>query len=403
MLDDYHFYGSGHKPDKSKMILNDISYDNQGNFELKYLIEKEIPIASQFGDTNTKKIQTNIKTFKFSVLSKVKEEIEKIINKFDQNVDLSEIDVPNKIFPSDVKTNDKIDFKFKDFFNNDWLSVFEIKIKEIIPNDKDGYFICKYEINSKQFPELKKVFEAKSGNKNLYDKKQVKTNVKFKKDLWEELTNPNNTYEEFNQKRNSFFEEISSNPNSDIAIQNLKKLFELSLDKKFNDSRIKYVDGIFKLQTKMIIGKETNGDYKYEYVDVLNLNIESIKEKIKDSIYKYRHYTIMEKVFKDNDIISILNDPSFHEIKPDLSKIKNEIAKWKNDFYNNFLEQGYTISDEWLGGQFNFKLSQVLNIIEVDKLYSEIFTKVGNIDYSKRAEISELIKNRYTKNDPWIH
>ena len=77
----------------------------------------------------------------------------------------------------------------------------------------------------------------------------------------------------------------------------------------------------------MIIGKETNGDYKYEYVDVLNLNIESIKEKIKDSIYKYRHYTIMEKVFKDNDIISILNDPSFHEIKPDLSKIKNEIAK----------------------------------------------------------------------------
>ncbi|MFC2751726.1 MAG: hypothetical protein ACFN2Y_01875, partial [Metamycoplasma salivarium] len=313
MLDDYHFYGSGHKPDKSKMILNDISYDNQGNFELKYLIEKEIPLASQFGDTNTKKIQTNIKTFKFSVLSKVKEEIEKIINKFDQNVDLSEIDVPNKIFPSDVKTNDKIDFKFKDFFNNDWLSVFEIKIKEIIPNDKDGYFICKYEINSKQFPELKKVFEAKSGSKNLYDKKQVKTNVKFKKDLWEELTNPNNTYEEFDQKRNSFFEEISSNPNSDIAIQNLKKLFELSLDKKFNDSRIKYVDGIFKLQTKMIIGKETNGDYKYEYVDVLNLNIESIKGKIKDSIYKYRHYTIMEKVFKDNDIISILNDPSFHE------------------------------------------------------------------------------------------
>ena len=135
----------------------------------------------------------------------------------------------------------------------------------------------------------------------------------------------------------------------------------------------------------------------------LNLNIESIKGKIKDSIYKYRHYTIMEKVFKDNDIISILNDPSFHEIKPDLSKIKNEIVKWKSDFYNNFLEQGYTISYEWLDEQFNFKLSQALNIIEIDKLYSEIFTKVENIDYSKRAEISELIKNRYTKNDPWIH
>ena len=250
---------------------------------------------------------------------------------------------------------------------------------------------------------MKKVFEAKSGSKNLYDYHQVKTNFKFKKNLWEELTNPNNTYEEFDQKRNSFFEKISSNPNSDIAIQNLKKLFELSLDKKFSDSRIKYVDDTFKLQTKMIVGKETNGDYKYEYVDVLNLNIESIKEKIKDIIYKYRHYTIMEKVFKDNDIISILNDPSFHEIKPDLSKIKNEIAKWKNDFYNNFLEQGYTISDEWLGGNFNFKLSQALNIIEIDKLYSEIFTKVGNINYSKRAEISELIKNRYTKNDTWIH
>ncbi|WP_412031783.1 hypothetical protein [Metamycoplasma buccale] len=382
-----------------KLFFDGGSYNKDGDIELKYKVKRSVPTANSYGDNNFTDVYTE-KTFKFNIAKKIKDALRWYLSSM---FDRRKYFINEKKLPSDVT---KDDLHYEDD-NPDLAKYYKYEILDLMPNDGYPNLTLKVKISSIDFPEINEtrnidIYEKRD---NLLSYRDFKMNIKFKRKFLESS---------FLDNFDAEFEKISKDfeyPYTENLIEKLKNMFDLEFPlEKYKNFEWKFKENLVRLVSKVIVGKDDYGNYKYEDVEIFKFqNIEYfINEAFKTSIKMYKKTNELVDIFSDSIFDSLFTNDFDKELTKRYLYIKEVALKWKNKIKDLLIEKGFNISNGNLIDYYN-SIGSFIHIDDLsfvqgynnyknkieDFFNKDVYNYIDSNKLKEKLKIYEEIMNKY--------